>query len=53
MRVLRRHDDIAKGGGGPAQPDANTANESSVTPLVNVTHEDDDSEDDFGQLAHR
>jgi len=27
--------------------------ETSVLPLVNVNHEDDESEDDFAQLAHR
>ncbi|MFS7952813.1 putative target of Myb protein [Helianthus anomalus] len=52
MRVLRRHDDIAKGVG-PTQPGVTSATESSVAPLVNVTHEDDESDDDFGQLAHR
>ncbi|PWA77001.1 target of Myb protein 1 [Artemisia annua] len=51
MRVLRRHDDIVNGG--VTQPIVTTARESSVAPLVNVTHEDDESEDDFGQLAHR
>lgn len=51
MRVLGRHDDIAKGG--PTQPVATTTSETTVAPLVNVTHEDDDSDDDFGQLAHR
>ncbi|KAM0067117.1 putative target of Myb protein [Helianthus debilis subsp. tardiflorus] len=52
MRVLRRHDDIAKGVG-PIQPGVTSATESSVAPLVNVTHEEDESDDDFGQLAHR
>ncbi|KAK9050374.1 hypothetical protein SSX86_030654 [Deinandra increscens subsp. villosa] len=52
MRVLRRHDDIAKGLG-TTQPSVTSATESSVAPLVNVTHEDDESDDDFGQLAHR
>ncbi|XP_076891226.1 TOM1-like protein 3 [Bidens hawaiensis] len=52
MRVLRRHDDIANGMG-PTQPSVTAATESSVAPLVNVTHEDDESDDDFGQLAHR
>ncbi|KAJ0615181.1 putative target of Myb protein [Helianthus annuus] len=49
MRVLRLHDDIAKGVS-PTQP---VLTESSVAPLVNVTHEDDDSDDEFGHLAHR
>ncbi|XP_057973548.1 TOM1-like protein 4 [Malania oleifera] len=48
QRVLCRHDDIAKGTttvvGMP---------KTSVAPLVNVNHEDDESEDDFAQLAHR
>ncbi|GMP46628.1 hypothetical protein CsSME_00014700 [Camellia sinensis var. sinensis] len=49
QRVLSRHDDIAKGTPtlGVGTP------ENSVTPLVNVNHEDEESEDDFGQLAHR
>nr|XP_043610716.1 TOM1-like protein 4 [Erigeron canadensis] len=50
-RVLQHHDDIAKGA--PAQPVVTRTNESSVAPLVNVTHEDDESDDEFGQLAHR
>ncbi|KAL5571786.1 hypothetical protein UlMin_021383 [Ulmus minor] len=49
QRVLRRHDDIAKG-----TPNAEAQGTvSSVVPLVNVNHEDDESEDDFSQLAHR
>ncbi|KAK9073172.1 hypothetical protein SSX86_007496 [Deinandra increscens subsp. villosa] len=52
MRVLRRHDDISKGVA-PTQPVVTMARESSVAPLVNVTHEDDESDDDFGQLSHR
>ncbi|XP_023755684.1 TOM1-like protein 4 [Lactuca sativa] len=51
MRVLRLHDDIAQGG--PTQPVVTRTSESTVVPLVNVTHEDDESDDDFGQLAHR
>lgn len=51
MRVLRLHDDIAQGG--PTQPAVSRTSESTVVPLVNVTHEDDESDDDFGQLAHR
>lgn len=49
QRVLRKHDDIAKGG--PAVAVGTT--ESSAPILVNVTHEDDESEDDLAQLAHR
>ncbi|XP_076946641.1 TOM1-like protein 4 isoform X2 [Bidens hawaiensis] len=52
MRVLSRHDDIAKGVGS-TQPVGTPATESPVAPLVNVTHDDDESDDDFGHLAHR
>ncbi|KAA8546484.1 hypothetical protein F0562_002777 [Nyssa sinensis] len=49
QRVLRRHDDIAKG-----TPTVGVeTTETSIAPLVNVNHEDDESEDDFAQLAHR
>ncbi|KAL6211190.1 hypothetical protein ACLB2K_016417 [Fragaria x ananassa] len=48
QRVLSRHDDMVKGTiTGVRGP------ESSVVPLVNVNHEDDESEDEFAQLAHR
>lgn len=46
QRVLRRHDDIEKGT--PAG-----VTETLVVPLVNVTHDDDEPEDDFAQLSHR
>ncbi|XP_044476130.1 TOM1-like protein 3 [Mangifera indica] len=46
QRVLRRHDDIEKGT--PAG-----VTETPVVPLVNVTHDDDEPEDDFAQLSHR
>lgn len=49
QRVLCLHDDIAKGTPVSAAVGAN----SSVVPLVNLNHEDDESEDDFGQLARR
>ena len=49
QRVLRRHDDIVKG----SPNSAARGIESSVLPLVNVNHEDDESDDDFAQLAHR
>ncbi|GFY85524.1 target of Myb protein 1 [Actinidia rufa] len=49
QRVLRQHDDIAKGT--PIVGAGTTPN--SVAPLVNVNHEDDESEDDFAQLSHR
>ncbi|XP_028757679.1 TOM1-like protein 4 [Neltuma alba] len=52
QRVLRRHDDIAKG-----TPNKGARGEGTsvlpVLPLENVNHEDDESGDDFGQLAHR
>ncbi|KAL8196752.1 hypothetical protein R6Q57_024515 [Mikania cordata] len=51
MRVLRRHDDIAKGVD-PTQPSVTSSTDYSVA-LVNVPHDDDEPEDDFGQLAHR
>ncbi|KAF3779372.1 hypothetical protein EJ110_NYTH40953 [Nymphaea thermarum] len=47
QRVLTKHDEIAKGiPSGPKAP------KTSVSP-VNVIHEEDESEDDFAQLAHR
>ncbi|XP_027339441.1 TOM1-like protein 4 [Abrus precatorius] len=49
QRVLRRHDDIVKGTTDSGAREV----ETSVLPLVNVNHEDDESEDDFAQLAHR
>ncbi|XP_050363536.1 TOM1-like protein 3 [Argentina anserina] len=48
QRVLSRHDDMVKG-----TRTAIRGPESSVVPLVNVNHEDDESEDEFAQLAHR
>ncbi|XP_024977219.1 TOM1-like protein 4 [Cynara cardunculus var. scolymus] len=51
MRVLGRHDDIAAGA--PNHSVEAGAQENSVARLVNVTHEDDESEDDFVQLAQR
>uniref|UniRef100_A0A5B7AC65 TOM1-like protein 2 n=1 Tax=Davidia involucrata TaxID=16924 RepID=A0A5B7AC65_DAVIN len=49
QRVIRRHDDIAKGT--PTVGIETT--ETSIAPLVNVNHEDDELEDDFTHLAHR
>ncbi|XP_014522334.1 TOM1-like protein 4 [Vigna radiata var. radiata] len=49
QRVLRRHDDIVKGTSDSGAREA----ETSVLPLVNVNHEDDETEEDFAQLAHR
>ena len=49
QRVLGRHDDIVAGNPIPAARGV----ETSALPLVNVNHEDDESEDDFSQLSHR
>jgi len=49
QRVLRRHDDIAKGTLTVGVRETDTP----VVSLVSVNHEDDESEDDFAQLAHR
>ncbi|KAI4307209.1 hypothetical protein L6164_030420 [Bauhinia variegata] len=49
QRVLRRHDDIVIGTPNPVARET----ETTALPLVNVNQEDDESEDDFGQLAHR
>ncbi|KAG8660546.1 TOM1-like protein 3 isoform X2 [Manihot esculenta] len=48
QRVLGRHDDIAKGTP-PVEREADTP----VVPLVVINHEEDETEDDFVQLAHR
>ena len=49
QRVLRRHDDIANGNLTAGVRETDTP----VVSLVSVNHEDDESEDDFVQLAHR
>ncbi|KAG6390454.1 hypothetical protein SASPL_148189 [Salvia splendens] len=49
QRVVSRHDDIAKGTLGASA----TSIEPPVAPLMNVNHEDEESEDDFAQLARR
>lgn len=49
QRVLRRHDDIAEGQPAVLVPNGNTP----VAPLMNVNHEDEESEDDYSQLARR
>ncbi|KAL9313678.1 hypothetical protein ACSQ67_019130 [Phaseolus vulgaris] len=49
QRVLCRHDDMVKGTSDSGAREA----ETTVLPLVNVNHEDDESEEDFAQLAHR
>ncbi|RZC94489.1 hypothetical protein C5167_026219 [Papaver somniferum] len=51
QRVLQQHDDIVNGT--RSSPAGVKTAETSVAPLVNVNHEDDESEDDFAQLAHR
>lgn len=49
QRVLSRHDDVAKG-----TPTVGVGmRENLVVPLMNVNHEDDESEDDYSQLAPR
>ncbi|KAH6759164.1 Target of Myb protein 1 [Perilla frutescens var. frutescens] len=49
QRVVSKHDDIAKG-----TPAASVMNRGTpVAPLMNVNHEDEESEDDFAQLARR
>lgn len=50
QRVLLKHDNIANG----TVDTGGRATETPALPLVNANHEDDDeSEDDFAQLAHR
>ncbi|KAB5557257.1 hypothetical protein DKX38_008166 [Salix brachista] len=49
QRVLRRHDDIAKGTPTVREREM----ETSLVPLANINHEEDESEDDFAQLSHR
>ncbi|KAL3735578.1 hypothetical protein ACJRO7_024663 [Eucalyptus globulus] len=49
QRVLSRHDDIARG----TSTAGVVSSVKPVMPLVNVDHEDDESEDDFAQLSHR
>lgn len=53
QRVLKRHDDMAKGN--PITEGIGVTETSvSVSPLMNVNHEDDESdEDDFSQLSLR
>lgn len=49
QRVLCQHDNIVKG-----TPDTGTrGTETSTLPLVYVTNEEDESDVDFAQLAHR
>ena len=50
QRALRKHDDIVKG-----MPTTGSlvAEETKAAPLISVNHEDDESDDDISQLAHR
>ncbi|KAK4742174.1 hypothetical protein SAY87_000175 [Trapa incisa] len=52
QRVLNRHDEIAHGTSN-AGIGATTKIPSISMPFVNVSHEDDESEDEFSQLSHR
>ncbi|XP_042441604.1 TOM1-like protein 3 [Zingiber officinale] len=47
-RVLERHDDIIKGTTRSGVPSV-----AASLPIINVNHEDDESEDDFSQLSLR
>lgn len=49
QRVLGRHDEIAHG----TPPVPVVIRETPVTPLLNVDHEDEESDDDLSQLTHR
>lgn len=49
QRVLQQHDDIAKG----VATLVGRTKEPPVAPLMNVSYEDDESEDELTQLAHR
>ncbi|XP_051124170.1 TOM1-like protein 4 [Andrographis paniculata] len=49
QRVLRKHDDIASG----MPADSEVSRSTTVTPLMNLNHEDNETEDDFSQLARR
>ncbi|KAL4332444.1 hypothetical protein GQ457_07G020470 [Hibiscus cannabinus] len=50
QRVLLQHDDILKGNASSATP---AVSETRIVPVVNVNHDDGESEDEFAQLAHR
>lgn len=47
QRVLERHDELAKGSSAIGSAPV------SAAPLVNVSHEEDELEDDFSQLSRR
>lgn len=55
QRVLCRYDDIANGTATTTTVtmDAGNTVQTPFAPLVNVNHEDEESEDEFAQLAHR
>lgn len=56
QRVLSKHDEFVKGTSLPAARGVArvSAPETRAAPvLVDVSHDDDESEDDFSQLAHR
>lgn len=52
QRVLNRHDEIARGAPNTGVG-ARTETSSMPMPFVNVSHEDDESEEEFSQLSHR
>lgn len=52
QRVLNQHDEIALGAFNIGIG-ATTETSSMPMPFVNVSHEDDESEDDFSRLSHR
>uniref|UniRef100_A0A2P2L9T2 Protein transporter n=2 Tax=Rhizophora mucronata TaxID=61149 RepID=A0A2P2L9T2_RHIMU len=49
QRVLGRHDDIAKGTPAVSEREA----ETPAVPFVSVSHDEEESDDEFSQLAHR
>ncbi|CAM8983506.1 unnamed protein product [Rhodiola kirilowii] len=49
QRVIRRHEEIAKG----ITDTVPAKTETSAPPFIGVNHEEDESEDDFSQLAPR
>lgn len=52
QRVLKQHDEIAQGTSNTGMV-ATTETLGMPMPFVNVSHEDDESEDEFSQLSHR
>lgn len=49
QRVLSQHEKMARG----IPIEGVRVTETSVVPVVNVNHEEEESDDDFAQLAHR